>query len=168
MSGMEPMLVMAIGSSIAGGATAAYGHHMAGQEASRAAAFEQQQLEIQAQTGKVAADQQEARRRDELTSNLETIQAIRAGRGVGSGSPTGEAILTSAIDTQERDIGIERFNYRQKADLFSRAAEMQGRKARTSLIAGDLSVAADIFGAGSRIAGIYAYPKGAGKAAVGA
>lgn len=153
---MEPLLIASI---VAGSATAAYGHSMAGQEASRAAEFEQQQLQIQSQTSRTAADQAEARRRDELTSNLETIQAIRAGRGVGAGAPGETALLTSVIDRQERDIGIERFNYMQKADLSSRAAEMLGRKARTSLLAGDLAVASDIFGAGARVAGIYAYPR---------
>lgn len=149
MSGMEPLLIASI---VGGTAVQAIGHSMAGQEASRAAEFEQQQLQIQAQTSRTAADQAEARRRDELTSNLETIQAIRAGRGVGAGAPGETALLTSVIDDQERNIGIERFNYLQKADLSRRAALLQGRKAQTSLLAGDLAVASDIFGAGSRLA----------------
>jgi hypothetical protein len=155
MSGMEPLLIASV---VAGSATAAYGHAMAGQEASHAAEFEQQQLQIQSQTQHIAADQEEARRRDELTANIETIQALRAGRGVGAGAPGETALLTSVIDTQERDIGTSRFNYLQRADLSSRAALLAGRKAQTSLLAGDLSAAGDVFGAGSRIAGIYGKP----------
>jgi hypothetical protein len=159
MSGMEPLMIAAI---VGGTAVQAYGHQMAGQEASHAAEFEQQQLQIQAQTQKTAADQAEARRRDELTSNLETIQAIRAGRGVGAGAPGETALLTSVIDKQERDIGIERFNYLQKADLSQRAALLAGRKAQTSLLAGDLAAASDIFGGITRATSLYAYPKSGG------
>lgn len=155
MSGMEPLL---IGAVVAGTATTAVGHEMAGQEASRAAAFETQQLDIQAQSARTAADQSEARRREELTSQMETIQALRAGRGVGSNSPGGEAILTSAIDNQERDIAIERSNYMTKADLSRRASELSARKAQTSLLAGDLSAAGDIFSSATKIGGIYGYP----------
>lgn len=159
MTGLEPIfLAVSAAATVAGGALSAYGSSMAGKEAARAAEFEKQQLEIQAQTAKTAADQAEARRREELTSNLETIQAIRAGRGVGSNSPTGQAILTSAIDTQERDIGIERANYLVKADLSRRAAELAGRKAKTSLLAGNIGAGADIFGTIAKGTGLLAYP----------
>lgn len=158
MSGLEAIPLMMMIGTAAGGATSAFGSIMAGREQSRAADFERQQLEIQAQTSLTAADQMEARRREELTSNLETIQAIRAGRGVGSNSPTGEAILTSAITDEESDIATERFNLRQKSDLSRRAAIMAGRKSRTSLLAGDLSAASSIFSAATRAGSIYAYP----------
>lgn len=155
MSGMEPLL---IGAAVAGGVTQAVGHSMAGREAATSAAFEQQQLQVQSQVAKTNADQAEARRREELTSNLETIMAIRAGRGVGSVSPTGEAIYTSAIEDEERNIATERANYLQKADMSRRAAELAGRKSRTSLLAGNLQAAGDIFNVGTRVAGIYNYP----------
>jgi hypothetical protein len=149
---------LAIAATVAGAATQAAGSIMAGREQSAAAQFEQQQLDIQSKTAMIAADQAEAKRREELTSNLETIQAIRAGRGVGANSPTGEAILTSATDDAESDIATERFNARQKADLSSRAAEMAGRKARTSLLAGYVGAGADILSGVGKAASIYAYP----------
>ena len=154
MSGMEPLLVMSAVSAAAGAGVQAYGSHMAGVETSRAAEFERQQLEIQAQTQHIAADQAEARRREELTSSLEHIQAIRASRGVGSNSPTGTAILTSAIDDEERAIATERFNHMQAADIARRAALMAGRKARTSLLAGDLTAASGLFSTASRAANL--------------
>jgi hypothetical protein len=126
----------------AGSQQAAAGHRLAAQERSASAQFEQQQLEVQAQTARTAADQAEARRREELTSNLETIQAIRAGRGVGA-SPTGEAVMTSAIEDQEREINIERLNFLTKADLSQRASVLAGRKAKTSLLAGELQARSD-------------------------
>lgn len=157
---MEPafLLAAAAGSTVAGGATAAYGAHMSGVETARAAEFQKQQLDIQAQTAHTDADQAEAKRRNELTSQLETAQAIRAGRGVGSNSPTADAIFTSAIDTAEGDISTSRFNYMQSADLSRRASLMAERKARTSLLAGDLTAASDIFSTTGKAASIYAYP----------
>jgi hypothetical protein len=155
MSGIEQMLFM----TIAGGLTQAVGHSMAGVETARAAEFEAQQYEIQAQSQRTAADQMEARRREELTSSLETIQAIRAGRNVGANSPTGEAILTSAIEDIERDIAIERGNYRRAADLSRRASIMQRRRGRTSLLAGDLQAGADLFSVGTRVGSILRLPK---------
>lgn len=149
---------LAIAATVAGGALSAVGSVMSGREQSRAAAFEKQQLDIQSKTALIAADQAEARRREELTSNLETIQAIRAGRGVGSNSPGGQAILTSVIDDQESDIATERFNYLQKSDISRRASEMAGRKARTSLLAGYIGAGADILGSVGKAAGTYAYP----------
>jgi hypothetical protein len=156
MSGMEPLL---IAGAVGGTAISAYGHHKAGEEAARSAEFEKQQLEIQSQVAKTNADQAETSRRNELTSNLETIMAIRAGRGVGSGSPTGEAMYTSAIDSHERDIATERANYLTKADLSRRGADMAERKAKYSLLAGDLQAAGDVFSGVSKVGSIYGYGK---------
>lgn len=139
---MELLLVAGpVVSTVGGGIIKAQGAKMAGEETARAAEFERQQLEIQAQTERTAADQAEAQRRRDLTSNLETIQALRAGRGVGASSPTGTAILTNEIAEQERNINIERANARSRADLSRRASLLAGRKARTSLLAGQLGQA---------------------------
>jgi hypothetical protein len=128
MSGLEPIMLMA---AVGGSALSAAGSLMAGQEKSNAA-------EIQSQQQKTAAAQAEAQRRDELTSSLETISAIRAGRGVGSQSPTGLAIFDEITANAERDIGIEKSNYLTRADMSRQAAEMSGRKAKTALLAGYL------------------------------
>jgi hypothetical protein len=109
---------------------------MQGREQARAAAFESEQLRIKEQAEKTAAAQDETRRRNELTNSLETIQAIRAGRGVGSGSPTGMAIFDSLTSDVERDIAISGSNYATRADLARRSALLSDRKARTSLLAG--------------------------------
>lgn len=133
---------------VAGTATKAYGSLMAGQERSAAARFEQDQLNIAAQQNRTAALQMEARRTEELTSQLETIQALRAGRNTGAFSPTGRAILSSISEDVERDIQIEKSNLLQKADLSTRAAVMAGRKAKTSLLAGQfgaVEAGADLF-----------------------
>lgn len=161
-----PMLIM-------GTAATAGSQVMQGVEQSNAAKFEQQQLlgqqkdlQAQAQNTRIAADQAEAQRRYELTSNLEHIQSIRAGRGVGEASPTGMAILDSLTGITERNIDTERFNYLSKADTTDRAANnaglsaaMAGRKAQTSLLAGFLGAAGTVGGAGFKYG---SYSRGGG------
>jgi hypothetical protein len=167
------MAQLAIPALIASTALTAGSQIMAGQEKSYAAKFEQQQLlgqqdqlKAQADNTRIAADQAEARRREGLVSSIESIQSIRAGRNVGSASPTGMAILDSLIGNTERDIGTERFNLLSKADQSRMAADnaglaatMAGRKARTSLMAGYLDAAGTVAGAGFKYA---TYAKGGG------
>lgn len=154
MSGFE---VAAIGMSVAGAGLSAYGQMQQGRYASQAAMFEQQQLQTQARMYRTAADQAEARRREELTSNIETIGALRAGRGVGATSPTAMAIFNKTISDAEEDIATERVNYLTRADLSERAGIMAERKARTSMLAGQIGAASTIFSTGASIAGKYAY-----------
>lgn len=135
---MAAFAPLAIAATVVGSAASAYSSVMQGKAQSEAALFEQQQLRVQEQQTRTAADQAEARRREELTQNIESIQAIRAGRGVGSNSPTAMAIFDDVYSDAERDITTERSNYLTKADLSSRAATMAGRKAKTSLLAGYL------------------------------
>jgi hypothetical protein len=134
MSGLEiPTLAL-----IAGTAASAGGQLMAAGQQSAAAEFESQQYAQAAQAQRTAAIQEEAQRRRDLTSNLETIQAIRAGRGVGAGSPTAMAIFDSGIGRSEDDIAASKANYAAKADLAQRASILSERKSSTSLLAGDL------------------------------
>ncbi|MCL4712157.1 MAG: hypothetical protein KJZ73_13020 [Pseudorhodoplanes sp.] len=134
-----------IGAMVGGTALSATGRIMQGREQARAAEFERQQLDVQAQQYKTAADQMEARRREELTASLETIGAIRAGRGVGAGSPTALAVIDDAVSDTQRDILAERTNMRTRIDLTQRASEMARRKARTSLIAGYVGAGEQVF-----------------------
>jgi hypothetical protein len=108
------------------------------------AEFESQQYAQQAQAQQTAGIQEETARRRDLTSNLETIQAIRAGRGVGAGSPTAMSIYDSGISRSEDDIAAGKANAAAKADLANRAALLSERKSSTSLLAGDLGAFGDI------------------------
>ena len=132
------MAALAIPAMIIGTGAAAAGQLAAGGQKAAAAEFEQQQYAEQARAAKTASLQDEAARRRDLTSNLETIQAIRAGRGVGSGSPTAMAIYDSTITRSEDDIAASKANYAAKADLASRASILSGKKASSSLLAGNL------------------------------
>lgn len=151
MSGLEPIMIAA---AIGGTALSAAGSEVAGQEKARAAQFEAEQYKVQEEQARTAALQDEAKRRNELTSSIEAIQAIRAGRGVGPDSPTGRGIMDSFIGQAEDDILASRANYATRADLSSRAAVLSSRKARTSLLAGDLSAGQSILSGVSRVGSI--------------
>jgi hypothetical protein len=172
------MAELAIPMLIASTALSAASSIAAGNEKSSAAALEQQQLlgqqqalDREAANTKIAADQTEARRRNELVSNLETIQSLRAGRGVGSASPTGMAILNNFTNVSEGDISAERFSYLSKADQYrmgainaGTAAEQAGRRSQTSLLAGYLgagqAVASGIFKGSGASKGYYSSSTG--------
>lgn len=132
------MAALALPALIVGTTASVGGQLMAGGQKAAAAEFEAQQYQQQAQAAKTASLQDETARRRDLTSNLETIQAIRAGRGVGSGSPTAMAIYDSGISRSEDDIAASKANYAAKADLASRAAILSEKKASTSLLTANL------------------------------
>jgi hypothetical protein len=148
------MAQLALPALIIGTVASVGGQLAAGGQKAAAAEFEAQQYAQQAQAAKTAALQDETARRRDLTSNLETIQAIRAGRGVGSGSPTATAIYESTISRSEDDIAASKANYAAKADLASRASILSQKKASTSLLAANLgaaeTVGSSIFKYGSR------------------
>lgn len=133
MSGLEPIAIAAL---VGGTALSATSQVMGGYEKAAAAEFEADQYRTQAQQARTAAAQDEAAKRRDLTSNLEAVQAIRAGRGVGSASPTGMAIFDNAVNLSEDDIATSRANYLSKADLSNRASILSSRKASGSILAG--------------------------------
>jgi hypothetical protein len=153
MSGMEFLMLAGPMAATAGGTIMqAKAQGLAAQEQSQAALWEQRQHEIAEQQNRTAALQAEARRTEELNSSLETIQALRAGRNTGAYSATGRAILTSATEDTERDIAIERANFLSRADQNRIAAELSGRKSKTSLLAGQYAQAATYFAGASKMA----------------
>ncbi len=157
MTGIEPLMIAAM---VGGTAMEAGGKIMAGREGARAAAYEQQQLRAQEQSYRTAAAQDETRRRDELTASLETIEVLRGGRGVGAGSPTGMAILDAATEDVRGDIITSRANYLTKADQSRTGAEMAGKKAKTSLLAGFMGAGASVMDAGWKLGTYDRYPAG--------
>lgn len=146
MAASSALVYIAAAAAVAGAGVTAYSSVKQGEDAARAAAFEKQQRKIQEERTRTAAMQSEAHRREELNDSLGTIHAIRAGRGVAFGSPTGMALLTSEIEGEQSNIITERANYLTSADGFRLAAEEAGRRRRSSLLSGYL-------GAGQAVAG---------------
>lgn len=153
MSGMEiPAAAALIGAGataygtvagVSAGETKKQAGLMAASEQSKAYEFEQSGYQRQATQIKSAAAADEAKRRDDLVSSLDTIQVMRAGRGLDLDSPTGRAISAGVTDTAERNIATSKSNYAQQAANSELAAALAGRKARYALIAGQYGAAAD-------------------------
>jgi hypothetical protein len=156
MSGLESLALPAL---IIGTGTSAFGSLAAGGEKAAAAEFESQQYAAQAQAAKTAAMQDETARRRDLESNLQTIQAIRAGRGLSAGSPTEMAIFSNVTSNAEDDIAASKANYAAKADLAQRASFLSARRSLTSLLAGTLGAVSTVASAGFR----YAIPLSSGR-----
>jgi hypothetical protein len=156
MSGIEIPLL--IGATAVGTATSVYGQQMAGRESDASARFEADQLDRQAKATREAAGQDEAARRRDLESSLETIQVMRAGRGLSLDSPTGQAIVGGVVTAGERDIGISKANYLAKADNMELAAEQTRRKGHASLLAADIGSLTTIASGVGKIATAGRYP----------
>lgn len=147
------MAELAIASLVIGTATGAVGKLAAAGQQSAAAEFESQQYAQQAQAAQTAGIQDETARRRDLTSSLESIQAIRAGRGVGAGSPTAMATYDNISSVSEDNIQASKANYAAKSDLARRASILSERKASSSMLAGYLGAATDV------ASGVYKYGK---------
>ncbi len=135
---MGPELAIAAVGISAG--TQIFGSIMAGREQARSEAFRAQQLDQQQKQLQIRAAQEEATRRQSLTSNLQSVEAIRAGRGLGT-SPTGVAALRAIRTDEARDIRTARLNTLLGADTSGRAASVARRSASTANLAGFIGAA---------------------------
>lgn len=131
-----------------GTATQAVGGVMAARERSAAAGFEQQQYKIQEQQYLTAAARDEATRRANLNSSIDTIMAIRSGRGVGESSPTANAILQDITQRSESDIAAQKTNLLTKADEARMAGDFAERRKRMALLQGDIGAVGTLANAG--------------------
>jgi hypothetical protein len=141
----------AIASAVIGGGTSAIGSIMAGRERAGAQLFEAEERRRQEELYRIAGAQAETRRREQLTSSLETIMAIRAGRGVGQASPTGRAAFEEIIEDESRDVRAERINYLSRAEESRLASQMLRRQSRMSLLSGYFGAVGDVASTGYRI-----------------
>jgi hypothetical protein len=137
----------------------------AGQYDLQAGQYDKQggQYDLQAKRIRSAAAVDEAARRTDLESSLETIDAMRSGRGLSLDSPTGRAISRNVTATGERNIMTSKTNFLLDAEKSgfqgeqsrfqgeqtrfqgeqSRAqAELSRLKARYSLLAGEAGASA--------------------------
>lgn len=120
---------------------------MASREQADAQEFEGRQYDVQAKRIRSAGAVEEAARREDLQSSLETIQVMRAGRGVDLGSPTGRAIARGVTERAERDIMQSKTNYLMSGVDRELAGELARRKARYAVMVGEHAAAS-----GERIA----------------
>jgi hypothetical protein len=129
---------------VVGTAASAGSSLMKGREQARAARFEQQQLEQQAQAARTAAAQTETKRRDELEASLGTIAALQGARGVGG--PT-VGVISRAVTQEKMDqMQTEKTNLLSKADLSQRASLMSGERADLAPWSGLLEATSTVSG----------------------
>jgi hypothetical protein len=141
---MESILVAAGMSEAAAAATAA-GISQAATVASigttvvgavnQSKAYEAQaaQYEDEAETARVAALQDEVRRRQQLASVLATQQSIRAGSG---GELFSGSVRNATIKAAEKDIRISQLNYLKKQRSFGLGAAQSRASASSAMVAG--------------------------------
>lgn len=110
---------------------------MAAREQADAFEFEGRGLDRQATRYRSAAAVDEAARRTDLQNSLETIQVMRAGRGLSLDSPTGKAITSGVTERASRDIMTSKSNFLLDAAQSDVSAELSRRKARYAELAGE-------------------------------
>jgi hypothetical protein len=143
-------MMLAVASTV----LSAFGTVMAARERAAAQQFESEQKKRESEMYRIAGAQAETDRREHLTSSLETIMTIRAGRGVGQGSPTARAAYNEIIEDESQDIRVERLNYLSRAEESMLASRMLRRQARGTMLSGYVGALADITGGGARMYGM--------------
>lgn len=156
MSGME---ILGAGLTVAGAATKAFSERRQGQAQKAALDYQAQQQRAQAEYTQIEGLQDEAGRRNALTSSLNTMNALVAERGVGMGSPTSQAITTGVIDRGERDIASAKLGYQAKAAQLTTGAQLSTQQGAQAESAGNISAIGSLIGAGAGITNLYTYGK---------
>jgi len=154
MSGME---IVGIGASLAAAGVSAYAKTKQAAAQATAQKYQAQQLEIQSEYDRIAAMQEESARRNKLTSSLEAVRAVQAGRGVGMDSPTVTAIEESAIDRGERDIASSKLTAQAKVSQEQTNAKLLEEQAGQTMEAGKFAAITTLLGAGTQSLNLYNY-----------
>lgn len=114
---------------------------LAADEQAAAFEFEGRQNDRTATRYRSAAAVDEAARRRDLDSSLQTIDAMRSGRGLSLDSPTARAIRSGVTEAADRDILASRTNYLIESGNQELAGELARRKARFSTLTGEQAIA---------------------------
>lgn len=104
----------------------------------RAADFEAAQAEVAARHGEIRAAETDAQLREELSSVIGNIRAIRASSGISPDSPTTQAIIDEESRVSERQRRIQVFNELAQAQSDRRSAGQLRRSGREQFLYGSL------------------------------
>lgn len=117
------------------------------------------ELARDAQMTKIAADQSNASRLDELRRTVGNINATVAGRGLSASSPSAMALVSGADTYAMRDVARAAFNSQQQigADQLGAktAQSVASFKAKVAQQAGYMSAASSLFKAASTANSLY-------------
>lgn len=98
--------------------------------------YEAAKARVAARVGRVQADQIDAAYRDELSSTLANIQAIRASTGVGGDSPTTLALQEASEKTSDRNRSRDVASRKIQANLDEAEGRFLKSSAKFSLFGG--------------------------------
>lgn len=144
--------VAALALSAVSTAVGVYGSIKQGEAQSAAMKAQQQQQQQHEQQLQTRAMQDEAARREELVANMNTMDAIRAGRGLSGTSPTALVIRNDATNTAMDDMRVSRLNILNGAESARQQAEQYGSAASTALTTGYLSAGKSLLDFGTSAA----------------
>lgn len=136
----------ASGASIAGAGLQAYGDILKGQGLAAGDIFKAENLEQNAERGKVHAVEAGADFSRKLSTDLGNIDAIRAASHTSPTSPTGAAIRDTAenIGLTQKSIAVDQIMAQSRKDQ-DEAAYLRSAS-KYALFGGELSAGADILG----------------------
>lgn len=135
---MDPGTLSLIATGV-GALTSGYGAAMGNKQSAA-------QAKTAAATGKIQADQIDASYRDELTSTINNIRAIRATTGASPDSPTGQAIEAEQTKTSDRNRSRDVASRRIQATQSEQDAKFYNNAAKTSLFGGVAKSLPSFFG----------------------
>ena len=140
------------GMSLAGMGFKMYGDYLSSRGAAQADVYKAEVLEEQAQYGKLKATQTNAQMTRNLAITLGHIDAVRAAAHTDPTSPTGAAVrgVTEQIGEERKGIAVE--NIMQQVRMDEANAAYLRNAASNALLAGDVSMAGELFAGGAGIA----------------
>jgi hypothetical protein len=132
--------VMAV-AAVVSAAVGTYSAVQQGEAAQAQANYAAKQKRDQEEAYRTAALQEEAARREELQANLSTFDAFRAGRGLGSTSPTALTLRDDITGDAMDEMRVRRINMLNGAESARQGAIMAERRGQSELTAGYLGAA---------------------------
>lgn len=144
-----PLVMAAVSTAVS-----VYSSVKQGQAQSAALKAQQQQQQQREQQLRTQALQDEAARREELTSQMSTIDAIRAGRGLSGTSPTALVIKDDVTSDAMDNMRVSRLNILNGAESSRQSAAQSGSAASTALTTGYLGATTSLLDFGAKAYGL--------------
>lgn len=143
-----PLVMAAVSTAVS-----VYSSVKQGQAQSAAMKAQQQQQQQREEQLRTRAMQDEAARREELTANLSTIDAIRAGRGLSQTSPTALVLRDDVTGDAMDSMRVSRLNILNGAESERQGAIISGQGASNALTTGYLRAGSSLLDFGAKAFG---------------
>jgi len=146
---------IAIGASIASVGFSAQAEREKARGDAAAAQFEADRAKRAAAYGRIRADQTDAQLREELSTTLANIEAVRAAQNVSPDSPTALALAGEETRVADRERRNRVFSIQAQADEDDRTALYKQRVASDALRSGNTRALAKLVGGAGTLASNY-------------